>query len=115
MHALWLQYIGDLLKNSTPEELKAKLTRADFHGCILSVIKSQTPSSVGITGIVIKETQNTFQLITKENTLKVVMKRDTVFTFVYENNLCTLYGNLFLVRSAERSVKKWKPQLTLDF
>ena len=64
-----------------------KLLKADFHGCILTgrvincsikdtpdsdllVTRSKCPSNVGTTGIMIQETEGTFQIVTRDNKLK---------------------------------------------
>jgi len=93
-----------------------KLVKADFHGSILtgtsisyhtflrisdqnnSVKQSKCPSLVGLSGIVIHETENTFRIVTRDNKEKrrflslaelqyiseffpVLPKQNTIFTF----------------------------------
>jgi ribonuclease P protein subunit POP4 len=47
-----------------------KLTKCDYHGSIFTVRKSKNVSLVGIAGIVVKETVNTFELLTEKNLIK---------------------------------------------
>jgi len=51
-------------------EFETKLLKADFHGALLTVTKAKSPSLVGLTGLVLLETKNTFKLITTKNLLK---------------------------------------------
>lgn len=71
LHDLWLGYIKELYDQGQDIKVFAqKLLKADFHGAIFTVKKSINPVVVGITGIVIQETQNMFNIITKDNKLK---------------------------------------------
>jgi len=114
LHELWKQYIGDVIKDVTFQALDAKIVKADFHGAILKVVKSTCPSYIGVTGILVQETEATFKLISKENILKVVPKKNNVFTFDIGILTITIYGNHFILRSSERSVKKFKPKTTIE-
>ena len=51
-------------------EAERKFMKADLHGSIILVAKSKCPSLLGLTGIVLQETKNTFRLVTKNNKLK---------------------------------------------
>ncbi|KAM7423530.1 hypothetical protein PAMA_000061 [Pampus argenteus] len=74
LHDLWRQYIIDLcngLKPScSPQFVQQKLLKADFHGAIISVVRSKCPSYVGTTGILVQEFKHVFKIITKEDKLK---------------------------------------------
>jgi len=48
---------------------EAKLSKADFHGAIVEVIRSNCPTYVGATGIIIQETRDTVLVCSKENKL----------------------------------------------
>ncbi|KAJ1342588.1 hypothetical protein BSLG_002905 [Batrachochytrium salamandrivorans] len=96
------------LSQSQAETVMAKLVKADFHGAFLTVVKTKCPSNVGISGIVIKDTENMFHMITRQNKLKVIPKQGNVFTFCVGNALLTLYGNQFCTRPADRASKKFK-------
>ncbi|KAJ2916065.1 hypothetical protein MD484_g4326, partial [Candolleomyces efflorescens] len=47
-----------------------KLLKADFHGCILTVKQSKNACLVGLTGILIHETENGFKIVTRESKVK---------------------------------------------
>lgn len=51
------------------ERISRLLTKADYHGSILTVVRSKCSSLVGKEGIVIIETKNTFQLVAQNNSL----------------------------------------------
>ncbi|KAL5037133.1 hypothetical protein BDV3_006672 [Batrachochytrium dendrobatidis] len=132
LHTLWMGYICQVIGIQNPlnkatlsqqeekpdmatdltleqsETVLAKLIKADFHGAFLTVVKSKCPSNIGISGIVIKDTENMFHLISRKNTLKAIPKQGNVFTFGVGNSLITLYGNQFRTRPADRASKKFK-------
>lgn len=89
LHGMWEAYIREVLFDS-PEGWASgplmagtvpKLVSADYHGAELEVVRSRCVSRVGVKGVVIKETKFTFELITKDNTVKSIPKEGTVFRF----------------------------------
>ncbi|KIJ62978.1 hypothetical protein HYDPIDRAFT_168910 [Hydnomerulius pinastri MD-312] len=83
LHQLWMGYMSELLGLSPPtpssshegkmpsfSSMHAKLVKADYHGSILTVRQSRNPCLVGISGIVIHETENAFRIITRKDQLK---------------------------------------------
>ncbi|KAJ7167566.1 Rof/RNase P-like protein [Mycena filopes] len=91
LHRLWLGYMSELLNLPQPSPgpprapsgagMHPKLLKADFHGSIMTVHQSKNTAILGISGIVIHETEGTFKVVTKENKLKVLPKRNSIFTF----------------------------------
>ncbi|KAF9522153.1 RNase P/MRP, p29 subunit [Crepidotus variabilis] len=98
LHQLWMGYMSELLnlqqrpaqpvsrdmvKKAMPSasSMHPKLLKADFHGSIVSVSQSKNPSIVGVSGIVIYETENTFKVITREDKVKTIPKQNSVFSF----------------------------------
>ncbi|KAH9481988.1 Ribonuclease P protein subunit p29 [Psilocybe cubensis] len=98
LHRLWMGYMSELLvlppKPSQPPSFDAasksmpqssgmhpKLLKADYHGSIMTVCQSKNPCLIGLSGIVIHETENAFKVVTKTNKLKVLPKQGTVFSF----------------------------------
>ncbi|XP_036391602.1 ribonuclease P protein subunit p29 [Megalops cyprinoides] len=118
LHELWKQYIRDLcngLKSgSNPQIIQQKLLKADFHGAIITVVRSKCPSYVGTTGILVQEMKHVFKIITKENKLKVIPKRNSVFGVEIDGFVTHIYGSKFQLRSSERSAKKFKVKGTID-
>ncbi|KAH9249080.1 hypothetical protein BASA81_013199 [Batrachochytrium salamandrivorans] len=123
LHTLWTGYINEVVGDSntgdgsvggidaaqtgTPSTLHLSQSQAETVMAKLCV-KTKCPSNVGISGIVIKDTENMFHMITRQNKLKVIPKQGNVFTFCVGNALLTLYGNQFCTRPADRASKKFK-------
>lgn len=52
------------------DQLHQRLAKADYHGCLLIVKRSRCPSYIGMSGLVIMETKNTFQIICEDDKLR---------------------------------------------
>ena len=75
-------------------------------GCELEVVESHCPSYVGVQGIVLQETQNTFKVVTKQNELKVLPKAHSLFAFTLHDKTFALEGDVFMkARSQQGEVK----------
>ncbi|KAL8751422.1 MAG: hypothetical protein Q9199_006423 [Rusavskia elegans] len=88
LYRMWLGYMWEILgmvkgKQTwvTVQAAGAKLASADFHGAKLSVVRSKCVSTVGLRGIVVRDTKFTFQIITEKNELKTIPKTHTIFRF----------------------------------
>jgi len=97
-----------------------QLQSADFHGALVTVVKSTNESLKGKSGIIIAETRNTFKVATPKNVVLVIPKNNCVFAFELRGYVFTIYGNNLRQRSAARSGKKFKskgtnPLMILDF
>ncbi|XP_029904079.1 ribonuclease P protein subunit p29 [Myripristis murdjan] len=118
LHNLWRQYIIDLCNglkpSSNPQLVQQKLLKADFHGAIITVVRSKCPSYVGTTGILVQEFKHVFKIITKEDRLKVIPKRNSVFAVEINGFVSYIYGSKFEQRASERSAKKFKVKGTID-
>lgn len=53
------------------------LLRADFHGCMVKVTQSKCPSYVGVCGIIIQDTKETFKIINSKDIVKSKNTLDT--------------------------------------
>ncbi|XP_056268422.1 ribonuclease P protein subunit p29-like [Pseudoliparis swirei] len=118
LHELWRQYVMDLCNGlkptCSPQFVQQKLLKADFHGAIITVVRSKCPSYVGATGILVQEFKHIFKIITKEDKLKVIPKRNSVFAVEINGFVSHIYGNRFEQRASERSAKKFKVRGTID-
>ncbi|XP_061132082.1 ribonuclease P protein subunit p29 isoform X6 [Syngnathus typhle] len=118
LHDLWKQYIIDLCNGlkptSSPHSVQQKLLKADFHGAIITVVRSKCPSYVGTTGILIQEFKHVFKMITKQDKFKVIPKRNSVFQVEINGFISFIYGNKFEQRASERSAKKFKFSGSID-
>jgi ribonuclease P protein subunit POP4 len=78
LHNLWVGYMREVLGLNdtnrpvyvTPASSGHMLASADMHGALLSVARSRCVSRVGLQGIVVRDTQYTFDIITRKNVLK---------------------------------------------
>ncbi|KAJ1686669.1 hypothetical protein LUZ63_018059 [Rhynchospora breviuscula] len=111
MHAMWKEYICELVKDAGKKQLTERLLTADLHGAFLSVVESKTVSYVGISGIMIRETTETFGIISQNNKFKVVPKAGSVFMLQADSWMVTLCGDM--LSDNERS-KKSTAQLRLQ-
>jgi ribonuclease P protein subunit POP4 len=99
-------------KNET--EMGNIIIRADLHGAKVKVIRSQVSSFIGIEGIILQETSKTFNIITPDDVLKNITKKNSVFTFVIGKFLVTLHGKYFDKNSQSRSTHNWKNRENFD-
>ncbi|XP_049879004.1 ribonuclease P protein subunit p29 [Pectinophora gossypiella] len=123
MNQIWTDYISQMLELDKPipnctskswETFTQTLYKADFHGAMLTVVRSKCPSYVLKSGICIMDTRNTFKIISKDNIITTIPKRESVFEMKVKNVRITLFGKHFCVRPAERSTKKVKSCLHPD-
>ncbi|KZT40475.1 RNase P/MRP, p29 subunit [Sistotremastrum suecicum HHB10207 ss-3] len=92
LHHLWLGYMSELLSlpprptHGSPippmpngQSIQSKMTKADFHGAIVTVREAKNPCLLGCSGIIIHETENTFKVVTPKNSVKVIPKANSIF------------------------------------
>lgn len=114
LHELWKGYMDELFGPTNPVVFTLKLLKADFHGAIITVVRSKCPTYVGVSGIVAQETENVFKIITPSNALRVIPKANNVFTVHIRNSVFTVHGNQFRYRASQRSAKKFKAKPNID-
>ena len=113
LNKMWQEYMTELMNNTNNEEnILNKMLKADLHGAILTVISSTNKNNIGISGIVIFESRRTFNILTKKNEIKTILKQGCIFETLLEfNNMKILiYGDNFIFKSAERTKIKFKPK-----
>nr|XP_028956946.1 uncharacterized protein LOC103433315 isoform X3 [Malus domestica] len=71
MHEMWKGYIMQLLKSTGKNQLAQFLLSADLHGAIISVAECKVTSDTGVSGIMIRETAETFGIITQDDKFRV--------------------------------------------
>lgn len=122
--------IGKPAENNT---LRLTLSKCEFIGAEVTVEKSTSTSMVGLSGIIVRETQRLFEIINKKSEYKSnswcfcckqtilvcsffaeIPKRSTVLSFTVGPMQCTVIGKHFMTRPAERSVKKIKSLMFAD-
>ena len=77
LHQMWLGYMAEILGLEegksifvTAQSKGSILAGADYHGAELTVVRSRCAGLVGLTGIVVRDTKFTFQMITAKDELK---------------------------------------------
>uniref|UniRef100_A0A0K0G0D3 Ribonuclease P protein subunit p29 n=1 Tax=Strongyloides venezuelensis TaxID=75913 RepID=A0A0K0G0D3_STRVS len=104
IYKMWLDYFNSVTCNGT-SKADERLLKIDYHGCLLLITHATNKSLIGINGFVVHESRQTFQLITKEDKLKTIPKKDTVFQYVVNNKVYILFGNGILQKSFTRGRK----------
>lgn len=121
LNQLWLNYMRRMLgvesftsipensNNSNWENVNQQLIKADFHGAKISIDKSKCPTLVGLTGIVIQDTKNTFRICGLDNVIRTIPK-DVVKIHIHLDNgvILKAFGRQLSTRPVERAVKKYK-------
>lgn len=64
-----------------PQQAGAKLASADFHGAEVEAVRSRCVGTVGVKGIVVRDTMFTFEVVTRRGEVKVLPKEHSVFRF----------------------------------
>jgi ribonuclease P protein subunit POP4 len=110
LHELWKQYIEKLiiLPFKGTDDQFTKISRADLHGAYLTVTQCKCTPNIGISGIVVKDTKNLFEIITRDDKLKMIPKAHTNFRLSVGGINLILFGNQLRSRPAERISKKLK-------
>lgn len=152
LHQLWLGYMSELLEirlktegdegtgNLVPESvtpadkfkgipsvlsIQSKLLKADYHGAQMTVKQAKNPSLVGLEGIMIQESEQTFKIIDSKNRIKLIPKLHCVFQISLpllvddapdpdqsesknHSLVFNIFGNQFAFRPTERINKKFK-------
>ncbi|XP_023326524.1 ribonuclease P protein subunit p29 isoform X2 [Eurytemora carolleeae] len=130
LNDLWRTYIIELLELDSLkksgwepgnleeprlQQIQMKICRADLHGAIIEVSKSDCGSQEGRKGICLLETKHTLQIISTDNKLRMIPKKGTTFSFEISGFRFSFPGSSFLSRPAERATKKPKNKMPLDF
>ena len=64
MHKMWNFYIDDLIGNEKAKPtILQKMSKADFHGALISIFESKNQALIGLEGIIVKESRFTFTLV----------------------------------------------------
>lgn len=104
VHDLWLEYARK----------ESDIFRIDLHGCKLTCTASKNPTLIGICGIVVQETKNTFLVIEETNSLKTLPKRESLFEFKIRDKLYRIHGCNLLFTTQTRTKVKYKQQRSVS-
>ncbi|CAN6359758.1 unnamed protein product [Urochloa humidicola] len=93
MHEMWKEYIRELTKITPKKQLSENLLSADLHGALLIVAECKAASYQGVSGIMIRDTAETFGIISEDNRFRVVPKAGSVFILQADCWKVTLIGD----------------------
>ncbi|KAK9048673.1 hypothetical protein SSX86_032362 [Deinandra increscens subsp. villosa] len=93
MHEMWKDYMMQLLKSVGKSQMAQCLLGADLHGAHILVVECRMAAFKGVSGIMIRETAETFGIITKDDKFKVVLKKISVFMLQVDCWKITLHGD----------------------
>ncbi|GAV82118.1 UPF0086 domain-containing protein [Cephalotus follicularis] len=99
MHEMWKEYMMQLIKVSGKHQLAQCLLTADLHGAIILVAECKITSFTGVSGFLIRETAETFGIITEDDRFRVVPKKFSVFIFQVDCWKVTLHGDKLTTRN----------------
>ncbi|KAH7130478.1 ribonuclease-like protein P complex subunit Pop4 [Dendryphion nanum] len=137
LHNLWLGYLREILGVASSEGSQQRwyvhtenagsmIASADMHGALLEVVRSRCVSRVGLKGIVVRDSQYVFEVITKGDVIKTIPKEHTLFRLEIpppENTdiphtlkplVFELSGDLLQTRAPDRANKKYKAHFQPD-
>ncbi|CAH9072411.1 unnamed protein product [Cuscuta europaea] len=102
MHEMWKCYINKLIKCAGTNQLAQYLLNADLHGALILVAACKLDGYTGLHGIMIRETVETFGIITEDNIFKVVPKKLSVFMLQVDSWKVTILGDKLASRNMMR-------------
>lgn len=111
VNQLWQQYSQQVLKDGSDS---MSIFRMDLHGAQIQCTASKNPNLIGIEGIVVQETRNTFMLIKRTNRLLTIPKRDSLFEMKIGKNVYKIHGCNLLFTTQARSKVKYKRKKCLS-
>jgi ribonuclease P protein subunit POP4 len=128
LHKMWCAYMREILGLTDGKRVHVEaqdagpfLVSADYHGAMMEIVRSRCTSRVGVTGIVVKDTRFTFEIVTKENVVKTCPKEHTVFRLKLPLEdegkrplEFEIMGSMFEQRPQDRANKKYRLHLDMD-
>ncbi|XP_024525491.1 ribonuclease P protein subunit p29 [Selaginella moellendorffii] len=114
LHEMWKEYMEDLIKGCSQRMMQSRILTAELHGAPMEVLASKSCSFSGSKGLMIRETENTFSIITLDNKLKVVPKRGSIFVLRFDAMKITLFGNNLSARSGQSIECSAKKNITVE-
>ncbi|KAJ0088439.1 hypothetical protein Patl1_32043 [Pistacia atlantica] len=99
MHEMWKGYVLQLIKTTGKNQLAQCLLSADLHGAIILVAECKIAAFTGVSGIMVRETAETFGIVTRDDKFRVVPKKGSVFIFQVDCWKITLLGDKLTSRN----------------
>lgn len=120
MNDSWKAYAASCLLTCLPKdvsidrgELKEEnvlncLKQIDYHGCLVTVVRSTAKSLIGLTGIILQDKKNVFFVLCKDNRTRIVPKYGNLFEFELFGCKFTLVGSNMCFKPEMRTTKHAK-------
>ncbi|XP_022842054.1 uncharacterized protein LOC111365751 [Olea europaea var. sylvestris] len=86
-------YIQQRVKNVGENQLAQCLLNVNLLGAVIQVVQSKIVSCSGMCGIIVRETKETFGIITEDNKFRVLPKKLSIFKFKANCWEITLHGD----------------------
>ncbi|KAL5202774.1 hypothetical protein ABZP36_013726 [Zizania latifolia] len=104
MHEMWKEYIRELTKSTPKKQLSENLLSADLHGAFVIVAECKSASYQGVCGIMIRETAETFGIISEDNHFRDNCRLDGIAVFVakfamFEPAVVPKAGSVFILQA----------------
>ncbi|UKJ88502.1 ribonuclease P subunit [Theileria orientalis] len=110
-NSLWLEYARKVLGSPKTHLNASKLVAMlDLQGSLVEVVRSNCASYVGTVGIILRETQNGFNIVDSTSKVKFILKSSSVFRLDYDDWSFFIYGRHIAASPATRSKSKLKPK-----
>ncbi|CAN0462133.1 unnamed protein product, partial [Ectocarpus sp. 8 AP-2014] len=116
LHGVWKNYAAGLVsKCSSQKVLQQRILSADLQGCYLTVSRASASSLVNVAGIVLRETANTFQLVTPADKTLTIPKRSCAVRLAFGDRVVTVDGGALMgrrgggARQRKKAGKGWGP------
>lgn len=92
LHKIWEQYMDECWSRlgEPAAPMPSPSDPIDLTGALPTVVSARCPSQIGLSGVVVRETSETIQLLTVENKLKRVPKKNTTICFAHRAKKLTL-------------------------
>ncbi|KAK4419168.1 hypothetical protein Salat_2329600 [Sesamum alatum] len=103
MHEKWKSYILQLLKIIGKDQLPQCFVNADLHGAVILVVQCKVAACVGIHGIMVRETKETFGIITQDNKFRETWSHDYY-----------IVGSLGPFQKSIQMYEPWAPVVDLE-
>nr|PVC52438.1 ribonuclease P subunit [Theileria orientalis] len=110
-NSLWLEYARKVLGSPKTHLNASKLVAMlDLQGSLVEVVRSNCASYVGTVGVILRETQNGFDIVDSTSRVKFILKNSSVFRLDYGDWSFFIFGRHIAASPAARSKSKLKPK-----
>ncbi|TNV76955.1 hypothetical protein FGO68_gene15655 [Halteria grandinella] len=125
LNKLWNEYIATLLGKDDPQNpshiasICGKIVKADLCGAEVTVSNAKNDTTIGLTGIVVRESVRCLFIINEQNEVKNLIKAGTVFEVKVKSGEgkvfgIRIWGDNIIHLGSERTKVRFKQKFALD-